>query len=83
MSVVTVILLVCFQSLVLSLHLADPSGAKCEPVPRRIETCICQTQDGLVDMTTLSNDTETIYLFTNSPTGISDSEGVGLQLQSM
>ena len=60
MAVVTVILLVFFQSLVMLLpSTADPSGIKCAPVPGKTETCVCQTQDGIIDMTPLSNDNET------------------------
>ena len=62
MSGVIVILLACFQSLVLLQVLpasADPTGTKCAPAPGRTETCVCQTQGGVIDMTSLANINET------------------------
>ena len=60
MAIVTVILLVFFQSLLLVLpSAADPTGTKCAPAPRRGETCVCQTSDGIIDMAPLSNGNET------------------------
>ena len=60
MAVVSVILLIFIQSLVLVLpSSADPTGTKCAPAPGRSESCVCQTKDGIIDMTSLSNDNET------------------------
>jgi hypothetical protein len=57
---VSVMLLMLIQSLVLVLpSSADPTGTKCAPALGRSETCVCQTQDGIIDMTSLSNGNET------------------------
>ena len=33
---------------------AQQTGTKCPPAPGRSETCVCQTDDGVIDMTSLS-----------------------------
>ena len=34
---------------------ADPSGTQCEAAPGRDESCVCQTEGGVIDLTPLSN----------------------------
>ena len=52
---ISVIVLLLFQSLMLTpLSLADPTGTKCPPAPGRTESCVCQAQDGVIDITLLS-----------------------------
>ena len=60
MAVVSVTLLIFIQIVVLVLpSSADPTGTKCAPAPGRSESCVCQTKDGIIDMTSLSNDNGT------------------------
>ena len=33
---------------------ADPTGTKCPAVPGRSETCVCKTDKGVIDLTSLS-----------------------------
>ena len=54
----------CFFVLVLTLQLlslcevarAEPTGTQCSAPPDKPETCVCKTDDGIIDLTTLSND---------------------------
>ena len=34
---------------------AQQTGRKCPPAPGRTESCVCQTDKGVIDMTSLSN----------------------------
>ena len=33
----------------------DPSGTQCAQAPGREETCVCKTEGGVIDLTSLSN----------------------------
>ncbi len=35
---------------------ADPTGTQCNQPDGRYETCVCQTSDGVIDLTGLAND---------------------------
>ena len=35
---------------------ADPTGAQCSPPEGRSDTCVCQTADGVVDLTSFSSE---------------------------
>ena len=34
---------------------AQQTGTRCPPAPGRSETCVCQTDRGVIDLTSLSN----------------------------
>ena len=34
---------------------AQQTGKRCPPAPGRTESCVCQTDKGVIDMTSLSN----------------------------
>lgn len=54
-AMVIVVALFCFQSLLLN-SAADPSGNKCpQPSGREDSSCVCQADDGIIDLTPLSN----------------------------
>ena len=40
----------------LTIVMADPTGTQCSPPEGRSETCVCQTSDGVIDLTGLAND---------------------------
>ena len=50
-----VLLILCFQSLLLRSVSADPSGTRCPSASGREETCVCQTDGGIIDLTPFSN----------------------------
>ena len=33
---------------------ADPTGTRCPPAPGRSESCVCKTDKGVIDLTSLS-----------------------------
>ena len=40
----------------LAVVMGDPTGTQCNPPEGRSDTCVCQTSDGVIDLTGLAND---------------------------
>ena len=40
----------------LAVVVADPTGTQCSQPEGRYESCVCQTPDGVVDLTSFSNE---------------------------
>lgn len=54
--------LLCLPSVVVT----EPSGTQCPPAPGRSETCVCKSDKGIIDLTSLSkNDGTPRYFVAN------------------
>ena len=40
----------------LAVVMADPTGSQCSQPAGRSDTCVCETSDGVIDLTGLAND---------------------------
>ena len=54
--------LLCLPSSVVT----SPSGKRCSPAPGRSETCVCKSDKGIIDLTSLSNNDGTARYFVAS-----------------